>query len=91
MPLNPDHLVTFARVAEVGSLSRAAASLNLTQPAVSNQMNGLARAAGEPLFKRHRLGVTLTPAGRELLPHARAVVRALEGAAAAAAGLRAYR
>ncbi len=83
--------MTFARVAEVGSLSRAAASLNLTQPAVSNQMNGLARAAGEPLFKRHRLGVTLTPAGRELLPHARAVVRALEGAAAAAAGLRAYR
>lgn len=80
--------MTFARVAEVGSLSGAAASLNLTQPAVSNQMNGLARSVGEPLFKRHRLGVTPTPAGKELLPHARAVVRALEGAAAAAASLR---
>ncbi len=62
--------------------------MSLTQPAVSNQMNGLARAVGEPLFRRHRLGVTLTLAGEELLPHARAVVRALEGAAAVAADLR---
>lgn len=80
--------MTLVRVAEIGSLSGAAASLSLTQPAVSNQMNGLARAVGEPLFRRHRLGVTPTPAGKELLPHARAVVRALEGAAVAVAGLR---
>lgn len=74
------HLLTFSRVADEGSLSRAATALNLTQPAVSNQMGRLAAMVGEPLFTRHRLGVRLTSAGFGLLPHARAVVRALEGA-----------
>ncbi len=84
MNLNPDHLITFARVAQVGSLSRAAAVLNLSQPAVSTQMRQLSDAVGEPLFNRHRLGVSLTPAGMQLLPYAQAVARALEGAGAVA-------
>lgn len=88
MRLNPEHLLTFARVAEAGSLSRAAEGLNLTQPAVSTQMQQLARAVGDPLFTRHRLGVSLTPAGRELLPHAQALARALDGAHTFVAGLR---
>ncbi len=88
MRLDPIQLLTFSRVADEGSLSRAATALNLTQPAVSNQMARLASAVGEPLFTRHRLGVTLTPAGLGLLPHARAVARALEGAGSFAAGLR---
>ncbi len=80
--------MTFARVAEEGSLSRAAEVLRLTQPAVSNQMSRLSSAVGEPLFTRHRHGVSLTAAGVELLPHARAVVRAMEGAAGLVDGLR---
>ena len=86
--MDPVHLLTFSRVAEEGSLSRAAEYLNLTQPAVSNQMRKLAMAVGEPLFTRHRSGVTLTPAGLGLLPHARAVGRALDGAWSFADGLR---
>lgn len=88
MRLDPIHLLTLSWVADEGSLSRAAEALNLTQPAVSNRMGRLASVVGEPLFTRHRLGVRLTPAGLGLLPHARAVGRALEGASSFAAGLR---
>jgi len=80
MALNPDHLLTFTRVVRSGSLSAAAQELHLTQPAVSHQMKLLTHAVGEPLFHRHRVGVTLTPAGEGLLPHALAVTRALDGA-----------
>jgi DNA-binding transcriptional LysR family regulator len=51
-------------------------------------MAKLAAAVGEPLFTRHRSGITLTPAGEELLPHAQAVVRGIEGAEGAVSGLR---
>lgn len=79
MNLNPEHLLTFLKVAELGSLSLAAEHLHLTQPAVSNQIKLLTGRVGEPLFLRHRYGVRLTPAGEQLLPHARQVRRALEG------------
>ncbi|WP_034335762.1 LysR substrate-binding domain-containing protein [Deinococcus misasensis] len=79
MNLNPEHLLTFLKVAELGSLSLAAEQLHLTQPAVSNQIKLLTGRVGEPLFARHRYGVRLTPAGEQLLPHARQVRRALEG------------
>lgn len=88
MAIQPDHLLTFARVAELGSLSAAATELNLTQPAVSNQLKLLAQAIGEPVFSRHRFGVRLTPAGEGLLPHALAVRRSLAGARAWALELR---
>lgn len=89
MNLNPGQLATFAKVAaEEGSFSGAAAALSLTQPAVSNQMNQLSRSLGEPLFTRHRLGVNLTPAGLQLLPHAQALLRALESAGTVASELR---
>lgn len=78
--LNPEHLLTFVHVARHGSLSAAAETLNLTQPAVSSQMKLLTHAVGGPLFTRHRTGVTLTQAGEGLLPHALAVARALDGA-----------
>lgn len=78
MNLNPEHLLTFLKVAELGSLSLAAEQLHLTQPAVSNQIKLLTGRVGEPLFARHRYGVRLTPAGEQLLPHARQVRRALE-------------
>lgn len=88
MALNPDHLLTFVRVARHGNLSAAAGELNLTQPAVSSQIKLLTQAVGEPLLTRHRYGVRLTPAGQGLLPHAVAVERALTGATRYAADLR---
>lgn len=80
MALNPEHLLTFVRVARLGSLSAAAEELNLTQPAVSNQIKLLTQAVGEPVLGRHRTGVRLTAAGEGLLVHAQALTRALDGA-----------
>lgn len=87
MAINPDHLLTFVRVARLGNLSAAAGELNLTQPAVSSQIRLLSQAVGEPLLARHRYGVRLTPAGEGLLPHALAASRALDGARRYAADL----
>lgn len=70
----------FAFVAEAGSVTAAADRLHRTQPAVSAQLRKLRDAVGEPLYLRHRHGVRLTPAGAALLPYARTVVAAVQGA-----------
>ena len=80
MRIEPDLLVTFAIVAKVGSLSEAAKTLRKSQPALSVQLKKLQETVGEPLYTRHRYGVTLTPTGEGLLAHAQALQRALEGA-----------
>ncbi|WP_169311912.1 LysR substrate-binding domain-containing protein [Deinococcus maricopensis] len=88
MPVQPEHLLTLLRVADTGSLSAAATELNLSQPAVTQQLKLLERAVGEPLFTRHRAGVTLTRTGDGLLPFARALRRALDDARQYALDLR---
>lgn len=80
MQLEPDQLVTFAVVAKAGSLSAAAKTLFKSQPAVSSQLKKLQEAVGEPLYKRHRYGILLTPTGEALLPYAQTLLRSLEGA-----------
>lgn len=80
MALDPVQLLTFAAVARHGSVSLAAAELHRSQPAVSLQLKNLTAAVGEPLYRRHRHGVTLTPAGEAILPHAQALERARAGA-----------
>ncbi|MEJ2287530.1 MAG: LysR family transcriptional regulator, partial [Deinococcales bacterium] len=78
--VEPEPLIVFARVAEAGSVSAAAETLHRTQPAVSAQLRKLTEAVGEPLYRRHRHGVRLTPAGEALLPYAQAVAAAVHGA-----------
>lgn len=80
MALHPDHLITFATVARLGSVSAGAIALHRSQPAISLHLKALSEAAGETLYTRHRHGVALTAAGESLLPHAQAVVRAMQGA-----------
>src|SRR5258708_24085919 len=53
-----------------GSISRAADALNLTQPTCTARLHGLERELGAQLLVRGRRGVSLTPAGRRLLPPA---------------------
>ncbi|XRQ09142.1 LysR family transcriptional regulator [Actinomadura welshii] len=65
------YLVT---VVDEGSFTRAAEALHVTQPALSHQIRALERAAGAPLLERLPRAVGLTPAGRALLPHARAAL-----------------
>jgi DNA-binding transcriptional LysR family regulator len=64
----------FVAVAEELHFTRAAERLFVSQPALSKQVGVLERQVGAPLFERGRQGVTLTPVGAALLPHARRVL-----------------
>lgn len=77
MRLNPRYLVVFCVVAELRSLSRAAEVLHLSQPAVSKTLKALEDAVRRPLYERTPQGITLTEAGKALLPYACAVSRSL--------------
>ena len=55
------------RIAELGSLTRAAESLGYSQSSLSHLTANLEKELGVKLFRRERQGVTLTPAGTELL------------------------
>jgi LysR family transcriptional regulator, low CO2-responsive transcriptional regulator len=63
-------LATFHAVARLGSVSRAAEEMHLTQPAVSIQLGILEDAAGTPLLHRNARGVKLTEAGELLAAYA---------------------
>jgi len=64
----------FLAVAEALSFTRAAEHLHMAQPALSRQIIRLERDLGARLFDRTRRQVQLTPAGRVLLVHTRALV-----------------
>jgi DNA-binding transcriptional LysR family regulator len=59
-------LRAFAAVARVGSFSRAAETLYVSQPAVSKHVASLEAELAKQLFVRGRSGVSLTPAGQVL-------------------------
>ena len=69
-------LRSFAAVAELGHLTRAADKLHISQPALSAQIKALEDELGVPLFDRTPSGMVLTPAGQRLLPEAEKVVAA---------------
>lgn len=64
-------LQAFIAVAGHESFSQAAEALHLTQPAVSKRIQTLEEQLGTPLFDRVGRRITLTEAGRALLPRAR--------------------
>jgi len=57
----------FARIAQDGSLTKAAGVLGIAQPALSRQMRMLEQELGIALFKRTARGMNLTDAGDNLL------------------------
>ena len=61
----------FHSVVELGSLTKAAVSLNLTQSGVSHALNSLETELGFSLLTRDRAGVTLTSNGELILRHVR--------------------
>jgi DNA-binding transcriptional LysR family regulator len=65
----------FVAVADERHFGRAAANLNLTQPALSLRIQVLERELGIQLLQRSAREVRLTPAGEALLLHARALVQ----------------
>jgi LysR family transcriptional activator of nhaA len=62
--LNYHHLLYFWTVAREGSVTKACAILNLTQPAVSAQIRTLERSLGERLFEKRGRHLALTESGR---------------------------
>ncbi len=69
---------SFLAVAEHEHVSRAAASLHLTQGAVTQQVHNFERSVGVRLLERDGRGVRLTDAGRGLAISCRAALRAFE-------------
>lgn len=76
--MNWDRLQFFLNVARHGTLARAATALKVDATTVSRQISTLETQLGQRLFERSPSGFLLSPAGRELLPHA----EAMESAAA---------
>ncbi|QKW49726.1 LysR family transcriptional regulator [Streptomyces buecherae] len=74
MELELRHLRTLVTIADTGSLTRAAATLLLSQPAVSTQLKRIEAALGRPVFIREATGVRPTRFGDEVLAHARNAV-----------------
>ena len=64
----------FVKVAELGSLTRAAEALHVAQPALSQHMRSLEEEFGVKLLVRGSRGVALTEAGQRLLDEARAML-----------------
>jgi len=67
-------LTAFLTVAETRNVSVAARKLNITQPALSRQLQKLQRHLRIDLLQSHHSGVGLTAAGEEFLPVAQQVV-----------------
>ncbi|MEV5885302.1 LysR family transcriptional regulator [Streptomyces sp. NPDC052020] len=82
LPLAQLH--AFAVLAEELHFGHAAARLGIAQPPLSQQIRRLEEKVGHALFSRGPGRVTLTPAGRELLPAARQVLTGLADGLAAA-------
>lgn len=63
----------FVVAAEEGSISKAAARLRISQPALSKNVHKLEEMLGTPLFERHSKGTSLTSAGHVFLERAQII------------------
>ncbi|CDM62764.1 MULTISPECIES: LysR family transcriptional regulator [Rhizobium] len=85
--LNIDQLASFVSVIDLGSFTAAADKIGLTQPAVSLQVKLLEQRLGVRLIERVGRRAQPSPAGADLLVHAR---RILEDCAAATDAMTPY-
>ncbi|WP_067723505.1 LysR family transcriptional regulator [Nocardia yamanashiensis] len=74
----------FVAAADHQQFSLAADLLGISQQAISKRIAKLENQLGTTLFDRHRTGITPTPAGDRLLPHARSLLAIADTAVAAA-------
>src|SRR5664279_1254648 len=72
------HLRYFVNVVDMGSLSKAAGTLSISQPSLSQQIAGMEYELGVPLLLRSATGVRPTDAGAKLYRHARVVLRQMQ-------------
>ena len=76
--MDTHRLKYFLRIAEEGSITRAATALGIAQPALSRQIRLLEEDLGITLFHRTRRGVHLTEEGERLRSSTAAPLRQLE-------------
>ena len=75
------HLLCFLAVVQQRSLQSAAATLSITQPAVSNTIKELEAILDVRLFERNRKGTVLTQQAEAFFPHAEACINSMQQAA----------
>ena len=75
--MNFERLQLFLTVVEAGSVTAGAKAAHRTQPALSRNLQLLQDELGAPLFARHGRGLTLTAAGRALVPRAHELLGAV--------------
>lgn len=80
-------LRAFCAAVDLGSISRAARLLHVSQPALSKRLRALEAVAGTQLLDRSARGVSSTPAGSRLYAEARKLVAEMENVDALMSGL----
>lgn len=73
-----EQLEYLTAVIRLGSFRKAAESLHISQPALSESVRRLERELGVEVLDRHRHGARLSEEGREVLPHVLAVIEAAD-------------
>ncbi|MGJ9413632.1 LysR family transcriptional regulator [Aeromicrobium sp. CF4.19] len=93
MPDQPDldDLAILVLVAHRGSIGRAAAELQLSQPSVSRRMGALERRLGVQVLHRSRRGTSLTPEGQVVVDWASGLLAAAEQFVHSVESLRGHR
>lgn len=85
--MDTQHLQAFVAITDTGSFSAAATRLHLTQPAISKRIAILEAQLNSRLFDRIGRTISLTQAGRTLLPTARNILQEVVSATRAIADL----
>ena len=81
--MDPRHLSQLATIIELGSVTRAAERLNVTQPTLSRTIRIIEDKVGGAVLRRDRYGVTPTDIGERLAEEGREIMQRLQGADAA--------
>lgn len=69
--ISAKELYYFTEVANCENMSRAAERIGIAQPSLSSSIKKLEQYIGVDLLVRHKTGITLTQAGKQLLTHAK--------------------
>jgi LysR family transcriptional regulator, cell division regulator len=72
---SPSDLTYFVEVARLLNLSRAAESLGISQPSLTMAIKRIEHAIGTEILVRHKQGVSLSIAGKQLLAHTRLLLQ----------------
>ncbi len=76
--MTPRQLRYFAEIARAGSMTAAAGTLHIAQPALSQHIAAMEQELGVVLLERNARGVGLTVEGRRLLDRAGSILRQLD-------------